>query len=216
MLFFFDLCGIVVFAITGCLLAARRGLDLVGFIWLAIITAVGGGTLRDLILERPVFWRDQPIYLYLCLATACFMYVMAHWIHRHLRWVLWCDAAGIALFAVIGTQISLSSGTAPIVALGMGILTATFGGILRDLLAGETTLIMRREIYVTAAALSSALYLIGTLVLHQPDSVIVPIAILAGFSLRAFALHYRLHLPGHRWLGDFNDKSPIPDRRREN
>lgn len=213
MLFLFDLFGVVVFAITGCLVGARRGVDLVGFIWLATVTAVGGGTLRDLILERDVFWLAQPIYLYLCLGTSCFMYVTAHFIHRHLTWVLWCDAVGLAVFAVIGTQVALSVGATTAVALTMGIITATFGGILRDLLAGEPTLIMRKEIYVTAAALSSITYILG----HTygiPDTTLTPVAVATGFGLRALALRYRLMLPGHQWLGDFQDNKPNPERRQ--
>lgn len=213
MLLILDLFGVVVFAMTGCLVAARHRLDLVGFIWLALVTAVGGGTLRDLILERPVFWLDRPIYLYLCLSTACFMYLMAHWIHKNLKLLLWCDAVGLAVFAVIGTQIALTHQTLPIVALAMGILTATFGGILRDILAGEPTLIMRREIYVTAAAVSSGLYIVGTY-LNIPDTLNIPFAIFMGFALRALALQYRIMLPGHRWLNEKPATIPDPDRRR--
>jgi uncharacterized membrane protein YeiH len=197
MLIWFDYLGVVVFAMTGCLVAARRRVDIIGFLWLATVTGIGGGTLRDMILDRPVFWIDQPIYLVLCFITALILFFTAHLIHRRIRWVLWGDGLGLAVFAVIGTEIALSSGAGPAVAVTMGVITATFGGVMRDLLAGEPTLILRREIYVTAALVSGGTYFL----MHNTmisDTVAVPIAILAGFLLRALALKHRFALPGYR------------------
>lgn len=200
MLQIMDYIGVVVFAMTGCLLAARRHVDIIGFIWLATVTAVGGGTVRDLILDRPVFWIDRPFYLTLCLGTAVVMFMGAHFVHRHVRWVLWGDALGLAVFAVIGTQIAASMAEPILVCLLMGVLTATLGGVLRDLLAGEPTLILRKEIYVTAAVLSSGVYL-GLYHLGAPENITIPLAVLAGFGLRAAALRYRIKLPGYRRIG---------------
>jgi uncharacterized membrane protein YeiH len=184
---------------TGCMVAARRHVDIIGFIWLATVTAIGGGTVRDLILARPVFWLDQPFYLMLCVMTALVMFLSAHWVHRYMRLVLWGDALGLAVFAVIGTQIAVSADHTVLVCVLMGVLTATMGGVFRDLLAGEATLVLRKEIYVSAAVLSSAIYLM----LHAigaHENVVIPVAILAGFGLRAAALMYRLRLPGYRWV----------------
>jgi uncharacterized membrane protein YeiH len=199
MLQLLDYIGVIVFAITGCLVAARKHVDIVGFIWLATVTAVGGGTVRDLILNRPVFWVTDVTYIWLCLATAILMFFVAHWINRHIRLILWLDAVGLALFAVIGTQISIISGCSPTPAILLGIMTATLGGVFRDMLAREATLIMRREIYVSAAALSSVIFilLIGNDVSYELATFL---AIIPGFLLRAAALRYRLQLPGYKWL----------------
>lgn len=197
MLIWFDYAGIIVFAITGCLVAARRRVDMIGFLWLATVTAIGGGTLRDLILDRPVFWLKDPVYLPLCFLTAVVLFFTAHLIHRRLRWILWADALGLAVFAVIGTEAALSVGAGALVALTMGVVTATFGGVMRDLLAGEPTLILRREIYVSAALLSSFTYFLMQMA-GVSDTVAVPVAVLAGFALRAMALKHRLALPGYR------------------
>jgi uncharacterized membrane protein YeiH len=197
MMLWFDYLGVVVFAITGCLVAAKHRVDIVGFIWLATVTAVGGGTVRDLILARPVFWLDDPTYLWLCLATGVIMFFAAHWVHRRVRYLLWGDALGLAVFAVIGTQIALAEGATPLVTVVCGVITATLGGVLRDILAGEPTLIMRREIYVTAAVLSSVSYLLMQS-LGVYDSLAAVGAIALGFGLRSLAIRYRLVLPGYR------------------
>lgn len=211
MLQLLDYFGVIVFAVTGCLVAARKRVDLIGFIWLAIVTAIGGGTVRDLVLGVPVFWVHAPIYLILCLVTSGVMFFAAHWIQRQIRLILWFDAVGLAVFAVIGTQISLDSGANILTAMLLGVLTATLGGVLRDLLAGEPTLIMRREIYVTAASLSSGTY-IALFFLGTPSGVAVLVAIMAGFMLRALALRYRLKLPGYGWLRPV--ESPNGNRRK--
>jgi len=213
----FDYCGTAVFAITGCLVAARRGVDIIGFIWLATVTAIGGGTLRDLIIGRDVFWVMQPLYLYLCLAVGVVMFFIAHWIHRHMHLILWFDAVGLALFAVIGTQIALNAGMNIPVCITMGIITATMGGVFRDLLAGEATLIFRREIYVTAAVLSSVTFL-GLTLGGLAETACVAIGVTAGFTLRAMALRYRLMLPGYDWVIAVDGNAPPPpqpDRRHQ-
>ncbi len=197
MLLWLDYFGVMVFAITGCLVAAKRRVDIVGFIWLATVTAIGGGTVRDLILDRPPFWLNDPTYLWLCLGTGVSMFFIAHWVHRRVRYILWGDALGLAVFAVIGTQIAVASGAGMVVSIVLGVLTATFGGVLRDILAGEPTMILRKEIYVTAAALSAAGYYCMTMI-GLPDIVAVPAAVAAGFVLRALALMHRLTLPGFR------------------
>lgn len=196
MLILFDYLGVIVFAVTGCLVAARKGIDIIGFIWLAMMTAVGGGTVRDLILDRPVFWLAEPIYPILCGLTAVLMFIGARWIHNRTPVILWCDALGLAFFAVIGTHVSLEAGASPLVSLVLGILTATFGGVLRDLMAGEPTLVMRKEIYVTAAALSSVCFIILT-ALHAPAGVCMGLGCLSGFTLRAWAIWHGVTLPGY-------------------
>jgi uncharacterized membrane protein YeiH len=207
-----DYLGTIVFAVTGCLVAARKGVDIIGFIWLGTVTAIGGGTVRDVILGRSVFWVNEPFYLILCVGSAIVLFFVAHWIHRHVRLVLWFDAVGLAVFAVIGTQISVIAGAAPVVCVLMGVLTATLGGVFRDLLAGEATLVMRREIYVTAAVVASVTFLI-LLEGGAGNDVATLAGIAAGFSLRALSLRYRLKLPGYRWLKSGAAAANKPARR---
>lgn len=198
LLFWLDCMGVVTFAVTGCLVAARRRVDLVGFALLATVTGVGGGTLRDMVLGRlPVFWVVQPLYLYLCLATAAVMFLAAHWIRRKEGLVLWADAVGLAVFTLIGTRIGMAEGAAGAVCILMGIMTAAFGGILRDVLSAEPTLVMRKEIYITAS-------FCGALACWSLDragvdgTVAALVSFTVTFGIRAAAIRYGLSLPGYR------------------
>lgn len=198
-LLWIDYAGIAVFAITGCLVAAKKGLDVISFILLAIVTGIGGGTFRDMILNRLVFWVQVPDYLMICAVTGIVMFFCAKKIHAYHRWIIWGDAAGIAVFSVSGANIALQTGAHWSVCVTMGIITSIVGGIIRDLLAGEPSLIMRKEIYATACALGAAVFLVTNPYIPQAS---VLLGILATFSLRAVAILFRLHLPGYHWLGE--------------
>lgn len=135
-----DWMGIIVFATTGALVASRKEMDVVGFALLATVTGVGGGTLRDLLLGlTPVFWVANPTYLIVCLCVACFLFFTAHIPASRLRLLLWLDGIGLAIFAVTGAERALAADVAPVVAVAMGTITATFGGIIRDILGGRNT-----------------------------------------------------------------------------
>ncbi|MFY8152265.1 MAG: trimeric intracellular cation channel family protein, partial [Hyphomicrobiales bacterium] len=149
--FALDWLGIVAFAVTGALVASRKEMDLFGFALLATVTGIGGGTLRDLLLGVPVFWVREPSYLIVCVIVSSVMFVIAHVPTSRYRVLLWVDALGLALFAVAGAERALLASASPVVAVTMGVVTATFGGIIRDLLGGETPVILSREIYVSAA-----------------------------------------------------------------
>lgn len=192
-----DYAGIVVFAITGCLVAARKHLDIISFILLAIVTGIGGGTLRDMILNRLVFWVDAPMYLTLCMITGAVMFFCAQKIHAYHRWIVWGDAIGIAVFSVSGTRIALEAGAPPVVCVVMGVITSIVGGIFRDLLAGEPSLVVRKEIYATACAFGAMVYLV--LQGLMPEGAML-VGMLATFTLRAAAIIWRLQLPGYRWI----------------
>ena len=148
--------GILVFAASGAVLAAEKRRDLVTFAFFAVATGVGGGTVRDLLIGAPVFWTRQNLTLGLCLGAALLVWItpVRFWTSRVL---LWCDALGMAAFATYGVAKALAFGIAPVPALLMGVFTACLGGIIRDMLAGEPSIIMRSELYVTAAALASSL-----------------------------------------------------------
>ena len=191
-----DYFGIAVFAISGALLAAEKRQTLVTFIFFAVATGVGGGTLRDLLIGAPVFWVHSNATLLICIAAALVVWLLSR------RWfagkaLLWFDAAGLAAYATYGAAKALAFGVAPVPAFGMGVLTACAGGIIRDLLAGEPSILMRPELYVTAAALAAGLFVALSLA-----GVAAPVAAAAaagaGFALRAMAIARGWSLPAYR------------------
>ncbi len=193
-----DWFGLVVFATTGALVASRKEMDIFGFALLATAAGIGGGTLRDVLLgQLPVFWVQQPAYLLVCVGVAALLFFTAHIPQSRLTLVLWLDAIGLALFAVTGAEKTLLSGAGPVVAVAMGVMTATFGGIIRDILGGETPIILSREIYVTAALLAALVFVAGlTLGLTHPVALVS--GFVAGFVLRAAALIWGWSLPRYR------------------
>ena len=147
-----DWLGVIVFAISGALVASRKQMDVVGFALLGTATGIGGGTLRDLLLGRgPVFWVREPAYLVVCVIVSGAVFFTAHIPQSRYRVLLWFDALGLALFAVTGAERALLAGSGPVVAVAMGVITATFGGVIRDVLGNESPVVLSREVYVTAA-----------------------------------------------------------------
>ena len=188
-----DYFGIAVFAISGALVAAERRVDFVTFIFFAVITGVGGGTIRDLLIGAPVFWVRTNGTLVICIAAALLVWFVSHRRVSHTA-LLWFDAAGMAAYSAYGAAKALGFGVAPVPAFVMGVLTACAGGIIRDVLAGEPSVLMQRELYVTPAALSAGLFVALTLA----GMAIWPaaaIAIVGGFLLRAGAITRGWSLP---------------------
>ncbi len=197
-LFALDLTGVAVFAVTGALVASRKRMDIFGFILLGSATGIGGGSLRDLLLGlTPVFWVKEPLYLGVCVAVAAATFFLAHIPESRYRALLWLDAAGLALFCVTGADRALAAGTGGFIAVAMGIATATFGGIIRDLLGGESPLILRKEIYVTAALAGAFVFVSGT-ALGAPWIAAAPAGFAVCFAVRALALSYGWSLPVYR------------------
>lgn len=152
-----DYGAVAVFGATGALAAARRNYDIVTFGFFAAVTGVGGGTLRDLLLGAPVFWVGQPAYLAASLAAALAVWLFG--IGRHGgRVLIWLDAVGMAAYCVVGAAKAEAAGAPPLTVVVMGVLTAGFGGVIRDVLAHEPSVLLRREIYVTAALLGAGVY----------------------------------------------------------
>ena len=190
-----DLAGIAVFAMSGALLAAAKRQTLVTFIFFAVVTGVGGGTMRDLLIGAPVFWIEDNAHLLICVAAALLVWLLPARLWKG-RALLWFDAIGLAAYASYGAAKGLAYGVAPIPAIGMGVLTGCLGGIIRDVLAGDPSILMRAELYVTAAALSAAL-VVGLLLLGVPVALAASVAAAAGFLLRAGAIRYGWRIPSY-------------------
>lgn len=155
-----DLIGTFVFAISGVLAAIDKKLDLVGSLILGLVTAVGGGTLRDLLIgETPVGWLRDLNYLYVITAAVPISYLFKRHIIKLRRGMFLFDTIGISVFTILGVQKTLGVGLHPAVAVLMGAVSATFGGVIRDVLSNEVPLIFRREIYATACVLGGLIFL---------------------------------------------------------
>lgn len=193
-----DYLGVGLFAVSGALAAARRGGDPITFAFFAAITGIGGGTLRDIVLDAPVFWVRDPGYVAVCLAAAAFTWAAAADRRPGTGWrwraLLWLDAAGMAAYAVLGAAKAAALGVAPIVCVVMGVLTACFGGVVRDVLAGQPSVLLNREIYLTAALLGASVF-VGLRMLGLPALPAEVAGIAAGFGLRAAALAWGWSLP---------------------
>ena len=188
-----DYAAVAVFGATGALAAARRKHDIVTFGFFAAVTGVGGGTLRDLLIDAPVFWVGRPTYLVVCLAAAAAVWMLGPRRFRG-RILTWLDAFGMAAYAVVGALKATSLGVPPLSAVVMGVLTSTFGGIIRDVLAEEPSVLLRRELYITAALAGATAFA----ALRALGLEILP-ASLAGFTIafavRAGAILFRWQMP---------------------
>jgi uncharacterized membrane protein YeiH len=192
-----DVLGVAVFAVTGALVASRKQMDVVGFALLATVTGIGGGTLRDLLLGIPVFWVQQPMYVGVCFTVAILVFFTAHIPQSRYRLLLRLDAVGLSFFCIVGSQVALSANTGLFIAVIMGVMTATFGGVIRDILGGEVPVILRKEIYATAALAGSTVFVLLTLA-AGPGIVAALAGFLVCFSIRALALSRGWSLPPYR------------------
>lgn len=194
-LWWLDLAGLAVFAASGALAAARARQTIVTFCFFALVTGAGGGTVRDLLIGEPVFWihNSWPAAICLAVAVAVWLSPRAWWPERALDWF---DAGGLAAYAVYGAGKALGAGVPPLPAVLMGVVSACMGGIIRDVVAGVPSIILRPELYVTAAALSAGTYVALTLA-GFPSVWPAAVAVVAGFSLRALAITRGVALPAY-------------------
>lgn len=196
-LLYLDYAGVAVFAATGALAASRKELDIIGFLFLASFTGIGGGTVRDVILGLPVFWVVNPAYILVCVAVAWVVFFTAHLVESRYKLLLWLDALGMSAYAAIGAAKGLEATGSPTVAIVMGLLTATFGGILRDLLAGEPSVLLKPEIYVSAAMVGAGIYTLAEIAELPPEASAV-VAFAAAFMVRGGALKFGWTFPAYR------------------
>lgn len=192
--------GIFVFAASGALAAARLRQTIVTFAFFALVTGVGGGTLRDLLIGAPVFWVVDAVPAVTCMVAAILVWMTPRRLWRD-NALDWLDAVGLAAFAVFGAAKAMAFGIHPFVASIMGVVTGCVGGIMRDLLAGEPSILLRPELYVTAAAVASGLFVgLHWFGMDLPAAAII--AALSGFMLRAIAIKRGLGLPVYNRHGN--------------
>lgn len=198
-----DALGVFVFALSGGLLASRKGMDLFGILVISLLPAIGGGTLRDLLLDRPVFWLEESNVIIVALAGGIVSAVLGERIARF-KALIWFDAMGLSLFCVIGAQAAHSLGYGPIVVVMMGTITASFGGLMRDVVCNEVPLILREDIYATAALVGAFAFWVGV-TLSLPVTWAMVVGGAAAFVLRAAVITLKTIQP-KRLVAPFQKK----------
>jgi len=193
-LYYLDLLGTAVFAITGLLAARRKELDLFGAIVIAMVTAIGGGTLRDLIIDVPVFWTQNDVYIYVVVIATLLLFFLARFRRLPIKLLLFLDALGLAVFTVIGAQKAMALGFSDPIAIMTGIMTGVVGGVIRDVLVGEVPLVFRKEIYATASFVGASIFLLMVHFSIDTDIAVV-LSILITLIMRVWAIMYRIELP---------------------
>lgn len=190
---FIDYSGTLVFAISGVLAGVDRKFDLFGVFMLGFVTAVGGGTLRDLLIgSTPVGWMQNEIYVYLIIAALPICYLLKNPILEMKRsWFLF-DTIGIGLFTILGLQKTLTLGLSPLIAIMMGVVSAVFGGVIRDVLSNQTPLIFRKEIYAFACLAGAILFICANYFLHKNLAIIISIISVIAIRLLAIKRHWSL------------------------
>lgn len=190
-----DLAGVAIFALTGALVAAKERQTFVTLGFFSLVTGVGGGTVRDLLIGAPVFWIQDARVPVVCLAVALFAwFTPTRWWEG--RFLSIADGLGLAAYAVLGAAKAIEYGLPPVSAAFMGIITGCVGGIIRDVLAGRPSILMRPELYVTAAALSASVTVLGDLAGIRREWVWIT-ATTAGYGLRLAAIRWNLALPAY-------------------
>lgn len=190
-----DLFGIAVFAVSGALSAGRKGMDVFGVIVVAVVTATGGGTIRDVLLDRhPVFWIGDPTYLVVILVVAIATVIFTRFQRPPRVALLVADAFGLGLFTIVGARIAHEAGAPVLIAILMGAITGSAGGLLRDVLCAEIPLILRRDIYALASLIGATVYVL----LEEAGltlTVSAPVGAATVFLLRLAAMKWNLQVP---------------------
>jgi uncharacterized membrane protein YeiH len=191
-----EMLGTAAFAVSGAMAASRKRMDIFGFCVLALMPAVGGGTIRDIIIDRvPVFWVSDNRYVLVAIIAALVVFFAPYRGPGSRQKVLiWADALGLALFAALGTEICLQHNTGPLVAIMLGVTTAVTGGMIRDVICNEIPLILSREIYATAAFVASLSYVVADR-MALGDNTSLTIGVITGLAVRGLAIVYNWSLP---------------------
>ena len=198
LLYLLDMVGIIACAIAGTLLAQHKGFDIAGCILVSMVNAIGGGTLRDMALDRhPLFWMTDLNYVIVITVTSLVLQIFFHLYHKIDNALKLFDAIGLAAFSVIGFKVALTQGMSPLIAIMMGVWTAIIGGMLRDIICNEIPLVLQREIYITASIAGSVTYLCMQYV-GVSAGINEFIMLFVIFAVRMLALRFDWHLPSIR------------------
>lgn len=192
-----DYVGVALFAATGALAASRKELDIIGFLFLAAAAGVGGGTVRDLILDVPVFWIENPNHLLVCSGTAAFVYFAAPFLESRYKALLWLDAVALAAYSIFGAHKGMILTGSATISIIMGVFTGVLGGIIRDILAREKSILLKREIYVAASATGASLFL-GLHILEFKPVVAAIAGFICVLSIRGGTILFGWRLPAYR------------------
>ncbi len=208
LLYFIDLFGTAVFAISGVLLAGKLKMDPFGVIVLAMVTAIGGGTIRDLLIgATPVFWVTDTNYLWVIIITSILAMIVARHLKKQQSWWLLpvCDAIGLAAFVGIGVEKALAFQHSYLIAIVMGVLTGCGGGIIRDVLAREIPMVLRHEVYATACLAGGIVHTMAlSLGINNSSSLLL--GVVTTLSIRLTAIKWQLSLPTFA-LGNYTNRS---------
>jgi len=196
-IYYLDIFGTIVFAITGVLAASEKRLDLFGVIVVGVVTAIGGGTIRDLVLGRtPVFWVVESLYIWMIIGASVATFIVARFVHMPRRALLFSDAVGLGVFTVTGAQVALTLGHPPVIAVTMGMMSGVFGGVVRDVLTNEIPVIFQKEIYATAALLGAVVFVNLSWYLPEgSESISAMTAMAVVIGMRISAIRWDLQLP---------------------
>ncbi|MEM1339494.1 MAG: trimeric intracellular cation channel family protein [Bacteroidota bacterium] len=190
-----DILGTIAFAISGVLVALEKRLDLFGVLIIAFVTAIGGGTLRDLLIgNTPVVWMRDATYMITILVTVVFAILFSGQLKYLRKSLFFFDAVGIGLFTLIGIEKGLQAGLLPIMCIALGTMTASFGGVIRDILCNEIPVIFRKEIYATACIIGGMVYF-ALVALGSPETYSYITSIVVIIAVRLLAVKFGIALP---------------------
>ena len=201
LLLIIDLMGVFVFALSGALAAARKQMDIFGYMVLAVLPAVGGGTVRDLVLNTSVFWVEESVYILVAVGAGILTYLVSIRVGSRYVVLEWADAIGLSLFCVLGASKALTLTGDPVLAVTLGVVTAVVGGILRDIVCNEIPLILKREIYATAAMVGATVYCLCSYFQLGEGTALVAGG-LSAFIVRSTALIFGWSLPARERQGE--------------
>lgn len=194
-IFVLDIIGVVAFAISGVLTAMRKKMDGFGIFIIAFVTALGGGTLRDMLIDAPIIWMQNTFYIYVIIGTVIFSIAYRAKLVYLRRSLSFFDTLGLAIFTIIGLEKALQAGFSPEICIATGTMTACFGGVIRDILSNKIPIIFHKEIYATACIIGGMVYFLLHSIPFIPDLVISLIVFAVIFTIRTLAVFYDLQLP---------------------
>jgi len=203
-LHFLYIVAVTVEAMTAAIAAGRRSMDWVGVCLLAAVTALGGGSVRDVLLgHHPLVWVEHPLYLLLTAVAALATIVFARFMDRLKRLFLFLDAIGLVVFTILGCNVALELGLPAVVVIVAGMITGCAGGVLRDILCGESPLLLRSELYASVSVVTGVLY-VGGLHLALPHELVTFMALVLGLALRLLALRFNWNMPKFVYSKDWH------------